>query len=133
MALRLIRTGCSKPDQVNRYGNTALTWACSQRMSEVALRLIRTGCSKPDQVNRYGDTALTLACGKEMTYVALRLKEIENMLIVMYPDYSHFISLISELNINIPITNELIRSHLECLQNLQLLRIIRRRNMRPLP
>ena len=81
MALRLIQTGCSKQDQVDTYGMTALILACGKEMTDVALRLIQTGGSKPDQVNNDGDTALIWACKiLSMNRLSFSLRIIEYLL-----------------------------------------------------
>lgn len=54
---------------VTKKGNTALMWACYNKMEGVALKLIETGHSKPEQVNRRGNTALIWACQNNMEQV----------------------------------------------------------------
>jgi ankyrin repeat protein len=73
VALELIKTGQSKLDQADDYGNTALMIACKNKMSEVAIKLIETGKSKPDHENNNDNTALIFACENKMTDVALEL------------------------------------------------------------
>jgi hypothetical protein len=73
LALELISTGQSKPDQVNNNGNTALIYACEYDMTKVALALIQTGNSNLSHVNKDGNTALILACNINSTKVALAL------------------------------------------------------------
>jgi ankyrin repeat protein len=73
VALKLIKTLNSKPDQVNEYGNTALIMACFNKMTEVALALIETRNSNPNHVNHNSSTALMFACENKMTEVALKL------------------------------------------------------------
>ena len=41
VALELIKTGYAKPEQVNQWGYTALSWACQNEMKEVANELSR--------------------------------------------------------------------------------------------
>ena len=62
-----------KIDFVDDYGNTALIWACSNSLSEVALELIKTGQAKPEQINNFGHSALILACSNILSDVALEL------------------------------------------------------------
>ena len=71
--LKLIKTGHSKPEQVDDNGYTALIFACEDKMTEVALELIKTGHAKPEQINNCGNTALILACKYGMKEVALEL------------------------------------------------------------
>jgi ankyrin repeat protein len=61
--------------EINEYGNTALIWACSQSMSDVATLLITTFGNKcnPQQVESNGLTALMLACARGMPNVATLL------------------------------------------------------------
>ena len=56
-------------------GETALTWACINGLSDVALALIKTGESKPEHVDSGETTALIYACAKKMSNVALALIE----------------------------------------------------------
>ena len=48
VALELIKTGKSKPDHIDKFGYTALIWACRNKMKEVALELIKMGHAKPE-------------------------------------------------------------------------------------
>ena len=73
VALKLINTGMSKPEQVDIYGSTALILTCYTNMTEVAIALINTGMSKPEQVNTNNNTALMLACYRGMSEVAIAL------------------------------------------------------------
>jgi hypothetical protein len=63
VAMALIQTGQSKPEQMNNFGNTALIWACKYNMPDVAMALIQTGQSKPEYSN----------------YIALQYAEKNNM------------------------------------------------------
>ena len=77
VALKLIKTGHAKPEQVNNYGFTALIWACqSNEMKEVALELINTRKSNPEHIAKDGKTALSCACEKDM-------KEVTNELVLI--------------------------------------------------
>ncbi len=73
VALALIETGNSQPEQVSELGNTALIIACYNKMTEVALALIETHNSNPNHVNHNSATALMFACENKMTEVALKL------------------------------------------------------------
>jgi hypothetical protein len=61
VAIKLIDTfgGFCKPDNVNKFGTTALIWACCNSMKEVAIKLIDTfgELCKPEQVDENGYTA----------------------------------------------------------------------------
>jgi hypothetical protein len=54
---------------------TPLTWACKNRMEEVALKLIETGESYPEHFGYHHRTALFHACDNKMKEVALKLIE----------------------------------------------------------
>ena len=43
IALELIKTEHAKPEQVNKYGSTALSWACKKGMKKVAYELVQMG------------------------------------------------------------------------------------------
>ena len=73
VALALIQTGQTKPEQVNNKGNTALLYACIFNMSDVALALIQTGQSKPEHVNDNGKNALYFAKQNKMHLVVSKL------------------------------------------------------------
>ena len=75
VALALIETRNSKPEQVDNMRYTALICACMLNMPVVALALIATGDSNPSQVDRRGRTALIYACQLQMPDVALALIE----------------------------------------------------------
>ena len=47
-ALTLIKTGKSRPGQINQHGMTSLLYACSGRMNDTILELLKTGQSKPN-------------------------------------------------------------------------------------
>jgi hypothetical protein len=58
----------------NKFGATALIWACRNNMTKVALALIATGESNPSaQINDSKTTALIYACEYKMIEVALAL------------------------------------------------------------
>jgi len=76
VALELIKTEHSNPEQVDNNSYTALIWACRYEMTEVALELIKTGKSKPDHITKYGKTALSWACENGMKDVAYELVSI---------------------------------------------------------
>jgi ankyrin repeat protein len=61
--------------KIDKYGGTALIWACSWPMSDAPKLLITTFGDKcnPQHVNHYGDTALMWACCHSMTDVATLL------------------------------------------------------------
>jgi ankyrin repeat protein len=61
--------------EIDKNGSTALMWACSDYMLDVATLIITTFGDKcnPQQVNRYNQTALLLACGRSMSNVATLL------------------------------------------------------------
>jgi ankyrin repeat protein len=65
------------PQQVTRYGWTALITACHRLMPEVALALLKTGQARPEQVTSVGDTALIQTLYKadinKMKNVSLKL------------------------------------------------------------
>jgi len=63
---------------VDEHDNTALIWACQNKMTDVALELIKTGFSKPEHINNNHKTALIIACENNMTDVALELIKIDN-------------------------------------------------------
>ena len=72
--LKLIKTGHSKPEQVDYDGNTALILACYCNTQEkVALELIKTGKSNPEHIDKDGCKALMWACKSRMKEVALEL------------------------------------------------------------
>ena len=74
IALAIIGTGNSNPEQVNKDGNTALIIACQKELNDVALALIETGKSKPEQVNNAFETALIIACtAKDFEDVTMKL------------------------------------------------------------
>jgi ankyrin repeat protein len=84
VALKLISMGeIINPGQVNKKsdkdqgGNTALIWACSNNMEEVALKLIENFGEKtnPENVNTYGYTALQYTIINKNLEVALKLIE----------------------------------------------------------
>jgi ankyrin repeat protein len=75
VVIKLIETGLSNPDQINKYGDTALISACENNLSDVAIKLIESGLSKHNQINNYKNTALILACYNNMSEVALKLIE----------------------------------------------------------
>jgi ribosomal protein L15 len=58
IALQMISTDESNPDQVDKDGDTALILACQKKMKKVALALINTGESNPGHVNNDNYTAL---------------------------------------------------------------------------
>ena len=92
VALKLIKTGHAKPEQVNKDGNTALIWACQNEMTEVVLELIKIGYSKPEQVDISGDTALIWACEKGMKEVAYEIVPVGaftiNDLLLLKPEWA---------------------------------------------
>lgn len=63
----------SKPGHVDLFDNTALMYACHNKMIDVVLALLATGLSKPDNVNKYGETALIVACSVNHPIIALTL------------------------------------------------------------
>ena len=73
VALELIKTGQSNPEQVNNDNNTALILACKNKMTEVALELIKTGKSNPDNIAKDGNTAFSWICENNMKDVAYEL------------------------------------------------------------
>ncbi len=76
VALALISTGKALPGHADKYGDTALTIACSRagnKMNNVALALIATGESNPGHVTDMGYTALIYACKKKLDIVAMKL------------------------------------------------------------
>ena len=73
VALKLIKTGHSKPEQVDNFGYTALICACRNVMKEVALELIKTGKSNPEHIDKDGYTSLSWACENGMNEVAYEL------------------------------------------------------------
>jgi ankyrin repeat protein len=64
-----------KPECISKCGNTALIWACNNKMENVALKLIDEfgELCKPDCITVNGNTALMLACSNKMENVALKL------------------------------------------------------------
>ena len=66
-ALGLIMNNSTNLDIVDANGKTVFSWACENKMTEVALELIKAG-----HVDDYGNT-LILACYHGMTEVALEL------------------------------------------------------------
>jgi len=73
VAIALINTGQSKPEQVDRYRYTALIYACRNKMQDVAIALINTGQSKPEHADRSKYTALIYACMNKLSDVAIAL------------------------------------------------------------
>ena len=63
------------PEYTDGAGNTALMWACINRLTKLALRIIRVYKEKCKlwKINRKGYTALMLACKYKLTKVALQL------------------------------------------------------------
>jgi ankyrin repeat protein len=65
VALKLIDTfgKLCKPEQFDKHSNTALIWACQNKMNDVALTLIYTfgELCKPYHFNSYEYTAFILA------------------------------------------------------------------------
>jgi ankyrin repeat protein len=61
--------------EIDEYGETALSWSCRRKMSDVATLLITTFGDKcnPQQVGSSGDTALIWACYRSMPDVATLL------------------------------------------------------------
>ena len=75
MALELIKTGKSKPEHIDKFGYTALIWACRNFMKEVVLELIKTGKTNPDYI-AHEKTVLSWACDNNMKEVAYELVSI---------------------------------------------------------
>ena len=61
VALKLIESGQSNPEQINNDGHTALMIACKNNMTEVVLKLIANGQAKPEQVNNVRNMSLITA------------------------------------------------------------------------
>jgi len=78
VALKLIETGRSKPEQINNDGNTALIYACYNNMYNVALKLIETGNSRTDHIDDDNNTALTYAYQNNMFDVIKKVTIIAN-------------------------------------------------------
>jgi ankyrin repeat protein len=62
-----------RPTECDKYDSTALMWACTSAMSEVALAILATGHAKPEHANDSDDTALILACISNMSEAALAI------------------------------------------------------------
>ena len=63
-------------NQVNKSGNTALIWACINKMESVALKLLEREEININHVNEMGQTALNWACYAEMESVINKIKEV---------------------------------------------------------
>lgn len=73
VALELIKNIKIDPSHINTYNETALIFACKNKMNNVALALIKTGKSNPSYINIYNKTALIIACENKMNDIALEL------------------------------------------------------------
>lgn len=62
-----------RADHVNEDGDTALTLACREGMSDVALAILKTGNANPGHVDSEDDTALSSAIRNDMEEVALAI------------------------------------------------------------
>jgi ankyrin repeat protein len=65
-------TVAGKPEQVSNIGYTALMYACSNNMYEVALKILNFDC-KTEQVGNDGYTALIYACEYNMPELAFKI------------------------------------------------------------
>lgn len=64
-----------RADHINENGDTALTLACREGMSDVALAILKTGNANPGHVDAEDDTALSSAIRNYMETVALAILE----------------------------------------------------------
>jgi ankyrin repeat protein len=62
IAIELIKSGLSSPEETNDKGQTALILACKGLFKNIVDELIKTNNYNPSQVDYQGDTALMLAC-----------------------------------------------------------------------
>jgi len=70
----------SIPDeQVDINKNTALIWACINKMEKASLLIIELGQSNVNHIGVYGDTALIHACQNKLNLVAKRLLQIKDI------------------------------------------------------
>ena len=68
-----IKSGRYDLGQVDSDGYTALIYACSNEMPDVAMALIQTGQSLPELASKIGFTALMYSCVHSMPDVAMAL------------------------------------------------------------
>jgi len=61
---------------VNENGNTALIWACWNKMELVSLKLLERKEININQVNNYGKTASDYAIQSNMVSVIKKIKEL---------------------------------------------------------
>ena len=73
VATKLIETGMANAGHVSEHDNTALIFACSNKMDKVATALIETGMANADHVDKTGFTALWYAYESGMHQVAKEL------------------------------------------------------------
>lgn len=73
VAIKLIKTGKAKQNQIDKFDNTALSIACRNGLDEVAICLIEAGDCLPGHIDRAKMTPLLWACYFRMEKVALAL------------------------------------------------------------
>ena len=73
IAVELIKSGLSIPEQANNKGETALILSCKSGLTNIANELISTNNYNPQQVDFEGNTALIVACENANNDVALQI------------------------------------------------------------
>jgi len=68
-------------NKVNKYGYTALIYACSLGLENIALKLLEREGININQVGKYGNKALIFACSSGLKNIALKLLEREEIII----------------------------------------------------
>jgi ankyrin repeat protein len=79
IAIELIKTNQSKPDNIDSNGDTALIWACQNSLSDIAVELIKTNQSKPNHINSNGKSSLTIARTNKLHDVVSNLKPLTKL------------------------------------------------------
>ncbi len=79
LALELLEREDINVNYVDKYGQTALIWACINGIESVAFKLLEKEGININQVNDRGETALMYACWNKMEIFALKLLEREDI------------------------------------------------------